>query len=53
MALSVHGLKKKIFGIYFDLKSVSKNKNQNIQIHFLISNQRLNFKSYFIFQFWL
>ena len=50
MALSVHGLKKKkFFGIYFDLKSVSKNKKQNIRIHFLISNQRMNFKKFFHF----
>ena len=49
MALSVHGLKKKVFWIYFDLKSISKNKNQNIGIHFLISNQRMNFKNFFHF----
>ena len=44
MILSVHG-----FGYYFDLKPVSKNKNQNFQIYFLISNQKTNFKKNFRF----
>ena len=37
-------MKKKIFSIYFDLKQVSENKNQNFQIDFLISNQIMSFK---------
>ena len=41
--------KKYFFGIYFDLKPISKNKNQNFQIHFLISNQKMNFKQFFRF----
>ena len=32
-----------------NLKSISKNKNQNFQIHFLISNQKMNFKKFFHF----
>ena len=41
--------KKDCFWIYFDLKSISKNKNQNFRIHFLISNQKMNFKKFFHF----
>ena len=40
---------KKFFWIYFDLKSISKNKNRNFRIHFLISNQKLNFRKFFHF----
>ena len=38
--------KENCFWIYFDLKSISKNKNQNFGIHFLISNQKINFKKF-------
>ena len=42
--------KEKIFfWIYFDLKPISKDKNQNFRIHFLISNQVMNFKKFFGF----
>ena len=41
--------KKDCFWIYFDLKSISKNKNQNFRIHFLISNQKMNFREFFHF----
>ena len=41
--------KKIFFWIYFDLKPISKNKNQNFRIHFLISNQKMNFKKLFHF----
>ena len=41
--------KKNFFWIYFDLKPISKNKNQNFRIHFLISNQNMNFKKLFHF----
>ena len=41
--------KKNCFWIYFDLKSISKSKNQNFRIHFLISNQKRNFKKLFYF----
>ena len=41
--------KKNCFWIYFDSKSISKNKNQNFRIHFLISNQKMNFKKFFHF----
>ena len=41
--------KKNCFWIYFDSKSISKNKNQNFRIHFLISNQKLNLKKFFYF----
>ena len=41
--------KKNCFWIYFDLKSISKNKNQNFRIHFLISNQKRNLKKLFYF----
>ena len=37
------------FKIYFDLKSISKNKNQNFGIHFLTLNQKMNFKKFFQF----
>ena len=40
---------KKIFWICFYFKPISKNKNQNFLIHFLISNQKLNFKKFFHF----
>ena len=40
---------KKFFWIYFDLKPISKDKNQNFRIHFLISNQVMNFKKFFGF----
>ena len=49
MALSEDGLKKKFFWICFNLKSISKNKNQNIRIDFLISNKKMNFKKLFHF----
>ena len=32
-----------------DLKSISKNKNQSFRIHFLISNQKMNFIKLFNF----
>ena len=43
--------KKKIFffWVYFDLKSISKNKSQNFRIQFLISNQEMNIKKFFHF----
>ena len=41
--------KKNFFKIYFDLKPVSKNKVQNFRIHFLIWNQKMNFKKLFPF----
>ena len=41
--------KKNCFWIYFDLKPISKSKNQNFGIHFLISNQKMNFKKSFHF----
>ena len=41
--------KKNFFLIYFDSKPVSKNKNQNFRIHFLISNEKINFKKFFDF----
>ena len=41
--------KKNCFWIYFDLKPSSKSKNQNFGIHFLISNQKLNFRKFFHF----
>ena len=40
---------KTIFLFYFDLKPISKNKNQNFQIHFLIWNQKMNFEKFFLF----
>ena len=40
---------KKNFWICFDLKPISKNKNQNFRIHFLIWNQKMNFKKFFHF----
>ena len=47
MSLSTHGLN--FFLIYFDLKRNSKNANQTFRIHFLISNQKVNFKKFFHF----
>ena len=44
---------KTVFWIYFDLKSISKNKNQNFRIHFLIPSQKINFKKFFHFSIWL
>ena len=41
--------KKTFFWLYFHLKPISKNKNQNFQIHFLISNQKINFRNFFHF----
>ena len=41
--------KKNFFWIYFDLKPISKNKNQNFLIYFLIWNQKMNFKKFFHF----
>ena len=41
--------KKNCFWVYFDLKSISKSKNQNFGTHFLISNQKMNFKKFFQF----
>ena len=40
---------KNFFWLYFDLKPISKNKNQNFWIRFLISNQKINFKKFFHF----
>ena len=40
---------EKNFWICFDLKPISKNKNQNFRIHFLIWNQKINFKKFFHF----
>ena len=40
---------KNIFRIYFDLKPISKNKNQNFQIYYLIWNQKVNFRKFFPF----
>ena len=40
---------KFFFWICFDLKPISKNKNQNFRIHFLIWNQKINFKKFFHF----
>ena len=47
--------KKPFFWLYFHLKPISKIaknqkiKNQNFQIHFLISNQKINFRKFFHF----
>ena len=41
--------KNPVFWIYFDLKSISKKKNQNFRIHFLIPCQKMNFKKLFHF----
>ena len=41
--------KKKFFWNYFDLKPISKNKNQNFWVHFSISNQKMNFIKFFHF----
>ena len=41
--------KKKFFWNYFDLKPISKNNNQNFWVHFLISNQKMNFIKFFHF----
>ena len=42
--------RKQIFlKIYFDLKPISKNQNQNFRIHFLFWNQKMNFKKLFHF----
>ena len=41
--------KKTCFWIYFDLKPIWKSKNQIFGIHFLISNQKMNFKKSFHF----
>ena len=40
---------KNFFWLYFHLKPISKNKNQNFQIYFLISNQKINFRKFFHF----
>ena len=42
-------MKEKFFWICFDWKLISKNKNQNFRIHFLIRNQKMNFKKFFHF----
>ena len=41
--------KKKIILNLFCLKPISKDKNQNFQFHFLISNQKLNFYKFVLF----
>ena len=41
--------KKFFLSIYFYLKSISKNRNHNFQIHFLFWNQEINFKKFFRF----
>ena len=41
--------KNTFFWLYFDLKPISKNKNQYFRIPFLISNQKMNFKKFFNF----
>ena len=40
---------KKFFWLYFNLKPISKNKNQSFRIPFSISNQKMNFKKSFHF----
>ena len=40
---------KKNFWIYFDLKPTSKNESLNFRFHFLIWNQKMNFKKLFHF----
>ena len=45
--------KKIFFWIYFDLKPISKNKNQNFSVHFLIWNQKLNLKKICRFLTWV
>ena len=42
--------KKRFFWLYFDLKPISKNKTQNFRIHFLILNQKINFRKFFHFE---
>ena len=37
------------FWLYFDLKPISKNENQNFRTKFLISNQKINFIKFFHF----
>ena len=51
ISLSTHGFN--FFWIYFDLKRNSKNVNQPFRIHFLISNQKMNFKKFFHVSIWL
>ena len=41
--------KKNCFWIHFNLKPISTNKNQNFRIHFLMSNQIMNFKKFYGF----
>ena len=41
--------KKKIILNLFCLKPISKDKNQNFQFQFLISNQKMNFYKFFLF----
>ena len=41
--------KEKRKKLYFDLKPISKNKNRNFRIHYLISNQKMNFKKFIHF----
>ena len=45
--------KKNILWICFYLKPISKNKNQNFRIHFLIWNQKMNFKNFFHFSIFI
>ena len=40
---------KKNFWLFFDLKPILENKNQNFRIHYLISNQKMNFIKFFHF----
>ena len=46
-------MKKTFCWIYFDLKPILKNKNQNFRINFLIWYQKMIFKNSFFFQFLL
>ena len=45
--------RKMFFWICFKLKPISKNKNQNFRIHFLIWNQKMNFKKFFHFSIFI
>ena len=49
MNWKVKNEKKKIILNLFCLKPISKDKNQNFQFQFLISNQKMNFYKFFLF----
>ena len=48
-ALKNEKLKRILFLALFWFKTTSKNKNQNLRIHSLISNQKMNLKNFFHF----